>query len=409
MPNYAYRGLDNVGKQVAGQITAEDERTALVRVKAMGVFPTDLKAVRDGKSSGARAFPFTWARVAGGVSSGDLTVFSRQLANLVAGGLPLMRTFAALTEHTENPRLRAALERMQQEIKGGKALWEALDAHAGIFPPLYVSMVKAGEASGQLASVLQWLADYLEKEQARRIQIRSALAYPTLLVTVGSLAVFLLVTLVVPKFVTIFEEFEQALPAPTVVMLSVSSFLSHWWWVIFLGIGSFALGLKAFSRTPGGRLQVDRLKLRAPLFGKLSLKSAVSRFARTTATLLQGGVPLFDSMAIVREVVGNEALARGADQVRTGMSEGESFAVRLREAGVFPPLLTHMAAVGEETGDLESVLLTVANAYDIEVDAALKSIVSLLEPTIIVTVGGVIAFIILAMLLPVFQINLLAG
>jgi len=409
MPSYTYRGLDNVGKPVAGQLTAEDERTALVRVKAMGVFPTDLNAVREGKPSARSISSLAWTRLTKGVSGGDLTVFSRQLANLVAGGLPLMRTFAALTEHTENPRLKAALERMQQDVSGGKALWEALETHAGIFPPLYVSMVKAGEASGQLPTVLQWLADYLEKEHARRIQIRSALAYPTLLVTVGSLAVFLLVTLVVPKFVTIFEEFEQALPMPTVVMLGFSAFVSRWWWCIFLAIGSFVLGLRVYSRTLRGRLQVDRLKLRLPLFGKLGLKTATSRLARTTATLLHGGVPLFDSMAIVREVIGNEELARGADQVRIGMREGESFAARLREAGVFPPLLTHMAAVGEETGNLESVLLTVANAYDIEVDAAVKSIVSLLEPVIIVSVGAVIAFIILAMLLPVFQINLLVG
>jgi len=320
-----------------------------------------------------------------------------------------MRTFFALTEHTENPRLKAALLEMQRDVEGGKALWEALAAHRGIFPPLYVNMVKAGEAGGQLATVLEWLAEYLEKEQARRIQIRSALAYPTLLVTVGSLAVFLLVTLVVPRFVSIFQEFEQALPMPTVVLLGVSGFMAHWWWAILCIVGAVFVGFREYSRNPAGRLRLDLWKLHLPLFGKLALKSAVSRFARTTATLLQGGVTLMDSLSVVREVVGNEILARGVDRVREGMREGESFAGRLRETGVFPPLLTHMVGVGEETGDLQNVLLTVANSYDIEVDAALKSMVSLIEPVIIVTVGGVIAFIILAMLLPVFQINLLGA
>ncbi|MGB9588938.1 MAG: type II secretion system F family protein, partial [Armatimonadota bacterium] len=348
-------------------------------------------------------------KISGRVGSGDLTVFSRQLANLVSSGLPLMRTFVALTEHTENQRLKAALLRIQQEVKAGKALWEALDTHPNIFPSLYVSMVKAGEASGQLASVLQWLADYLEKEQARRVQIRSALAYPTLLVTVGSLAVFMLITLVVPKFVTIFEEFGQALPLPTRIMLALSTLLSHWWWALILVAGGIAFGMKAYARTTAGRLNIDRLKLRVFLLGKLNLKMSVSRFARTTATLLQGGVSLFDAMAIVRNVVGNEVLARGIDLARAGMREGESFATRLRETNVFPPLLTHMAGVGEETGDLQGALTTVANAYDTEVDATLKSIVSLLEPVIIITIGGIIAFIILAMLLPVFQINLMTG
>ena len=411
MPNYTYRGLDGSGKHTTGQMTADDERTALAQIKARGLFPTDLKVARGGQ---VRAEPRTASvlsklATSGRIGAGDLTVFSRQLANLVAGGLPLMRTFAALAEHTENPRLKAVMSRMQQDVRGGKALWEALSSHPKVFPPIYVSMVKAGEASGQLAVALQWLADYSEKEQARRVQIRSALAYPTLLVTVGFAAVFLLVTLVVPKFVTIFEEFEQALPTPTVILLGFSGFVAAWWWLILLAAAGAVVGMRQYARTPGGRLRVDCWKLRAPVFGKLSLKSSVSRFARTTATLLQGGVSLLDSMTVVREVVGNEELARGVDQVREGLREGESFAHRLQEASVFPPLLTHMVGVGEETGDLGSVLLTVANTYDVELDAAIKGLVSLLEPLIIVTVGGLIAFIILAMLLPVFQINLLAG
>ncbi len=404
--------MDSGGRQVAGQVVADDERTAVAQIKGMGLFPVEVRARRDGQGAGSAAQSegaFGGFKLGGGISSSDLTVFCRQLANLVAGGLPLMRTFSALTEHTESPRLRAVMQRMQQDVQSGKALWEALSIHPRIFPPLFVSMVKAGEASGQLSDVLQWLADYQEKDQARRMQIRSALAYPTLLITVGVISVFLLVTLVVPRFVVIFEEFDQALPLPTIIMLGVSDFLTRWWWAIIGAVLGVVVGVKEFGRTPSGRMYVDGWKLRMPLFGKLVLKSAVSRFARTTATLLRGGVPLFDSMVVVREVVGNEVLARGADQVREGMREGESFAGRLKETGVFPPLLTHMVGVGEETGDLQGTLITVANSYDVEVDASLKSLVSLLEPLIIITVGSTIAFIIMAMLLPVFQLNLTSG
>jgi type II secretory pathway component PulF len=270
-------------------------------------------------------------------------------------------------------------------------------------------MVKAGEASGQLSSSLKWLADYLEKEQNRKSQIRSALAYPVLLIVVGTLAVTLLLLFVVPRFVTIFEEFQQALPLPTVILLGISGFLRQYWWAIGLAIAALSSGFKGYMRLPGSQYRLDRLKLSMPLFGKLNMKSAVSRFARTTATLLHGGVSLFDSMAIVREVVGNEVLVRGTDRIRTGMREGESFAERMQNAGVFPPLLTNMAAIGEETGDLRSVLINVADAYDVEVESMLKSLVSLIEPLIIIFVGGTIAFVIMSMLLPIFEMNMSAG
>lgn len=404
MPNYSYRGFDKSGKQTTGQISADDEQSALSRVKSIGIFPTEVKIARLSASSAKRSVIVS---AKSGVRSSDLTIFSRQLANLVRGGLPLMRTFTALTEHTESPNLKAALEQMQQEIKGGKSLWEALEAYPGIFPKLYVNMVKAGEASGQLPSVLQWLADYLDKEQSRKNQIRGALAYPTLLVGVGTITIISLVTFIVPKFVSMFQEFGQALPLPTVMLIGLSKAMIGWWWVILALVFGVVTSAKFYVKTPAGRLLSDRIKLKLPLIGKLNLKSSVSKFARTTATLLQGGVTLFESMNIVRDVIGNEALARGADFVRDGMREGESFAARLKDSGVFPPLLTHMAAVGEETGELQSVLITVADAYDVEVEATLKNLVSLLEPMIIVIIGGVIAFIILAMLLPVFQINMM--
>jgi len=396
---------------VRGELSAEDLQSAIALLKTRAIFPTQVAP------AGATAKPAAAAAPAASTGSlfgnknftTDVTIFTRQLANLVAGGVPLMAGFAALSAHTENPRLRVMLEQMQQDVHGGKTLWEALAVHPQAFPPLYVSMVKAGESSGQLAAVLNWLADYQEKEQARRMQIRSALAYPMLLACFGALAVFLLVVLVVPKFSTMFTEFNQTLPLPTVVLLNTSDFLGHWAWAVVIGIFLLVVGFRRYARTPSGKLRVDRWRLRMPIFSKLLVRSAMSRFARTTATLLKGGVPLLDALGVVRDVLDNEVLALATDHAREGMREGERFAERLQATGVFPSFLTHMIGIGEETGDLQSMLLTVASTYDIEVESSLKSMVSLIEPLIIITVGGIIGFIIFSMLLPIFQINLMGS
>ena len=408
---FTYRGLDNSGKSVRGVLSAEDRQSAMALLKTREIFPTEVAAAAQGAvpTASTVAGQSKPGMFAGRNLTGDVTIFTRQLSTLVAGGVPLMSSFEALTAHTENPRLRTILEQMQQDVKSGKTLWEALEGHPGAFSALYVSMVKAGEASGQLASVLSWLAEYQEKEQARRSQIRGALAYPILLAVAGTLAITLLIMFVVPKFSAMFTEFNQVLPLPTVVLLSISSFIGHWGWTIVLGGILLAVLFSRYAKTPVGRLQVDGWRLRVPLFSKLLVRSAMSRFARTTATLMQGGVPLLSALAVVRDVMGNEVLALATDRAREGMREGERFADRLQQTGVFPPFLTHMIGIGEETGDLHSMLLTVANTYDIEVDSTLKGMVSLIEPLIIIIIGGMIGFIVFSMLLPIFSINLSAG
>lgn len=405
---FTYRGLDETGKAVRGELVAENVHSAAVLLKSQGLFPTEVTAAPE-RAGRAATGGSLWGALSGRDMAADVTILTRQLANLVGGGVPLMSAFTALTAHTENRRLRVVLEHRQEDVRRGKALWEALAASPEIFPQLYVNMVKAGEASGQLAAVLSWLADYREQEQARRLQIRAALAYPTLLVVTGMLAIVLLVTLVVPKFSAMYEEFGQALPLPTVVLLAVAGWLAHWGWALAVGLALTWFGLRRYARTTNGRLKVDRWRLRLPLFGKLLIKTAMSRFARTTAILMQGGVPLLDALAIVRDVLGNKELARATDRAREGMREGERFGARLQETGVFPGFLTHMIGIGEETGDLRNMLVTVADTYDVEVNATLKSLVSLLEPVIIISVGAVMGFIILSMLLPIFQIDLLGG
>ncbi len=322
------------------------------------------------------------------------------------GGLPLLRSFNALIEHTENQRLRAVITDVRNAIQSGISLWEALGQHPRVFPPFYVNMVKAGEASGELQSILLWLADLMETDQRKRSQIRSALAYPVLLLTVGSAAVFFLTTFLIPRFVGLFEELHQALPLATVILLAVSSFLGHWWWAILLGALMIVIATRMYVATPSGRYAWDTFRLRIPLFGKLTMKVSVARLARTLSTLLRGGVPILTALEVVRDVIDNERLARGIDSVRSQVREGTSIAGPLKESGLYPGLLTHMIAVGEETAELDSVLLTVAETYDVEVENSVKALISMLEPAIIIAMAGIIGFIIAAMLLPVFQMNL---
>ena len=406
---FIYRGLDQTGKSVRGELTADDAHGATMQLKSRAIFPTEVMPVKETPSGAAPASSHPFSSLFGRNIAADVAILTRQLANLVSGGVPLMTAFAALTEHTENPRLREVLIQMRDEVNAGKTLWQSLSVHTEIFPPQYINMVKAGESSGQLASVLSWLADYQEKEQSRRMQIRGALAYPTLLVIAGTLAIILLVTLVVPKFTVMFAEFGQALPLPTIILLATTHFLGHWGWVLLVGAVVFIVGLQRYARTPGGRYVVDAWRLRLPLFGKLTMKAAMSRFARTTATLMQGGVTLLEALSVVRDVMDNEVLAQATDRAREGMRAGERFADRLQITGVFPPFLTHMIGIGEETGDLRSMLLTVAGTYDIEVDVTVKELVSLLEPLIIITVGGIIGCIIISMLLPIFSIDLMGS
>jgi type II secretory pathway component PulF len=341
------------------------------------------------------------------VSFQDLTVMTRQLASLVGGGLTLMQSIDALIEHTENERLASALMQIREELRGGGTFAEALTKHPHLFSPLYVSIVRAGEVSGELPRVLNWLADYMEREQTRRTQIRSALAYPILLSIVMVIALSFLLIFLVPRYAALFAEMGQSLPLPTQILLAVSGFLVRWWWAIGLGIVAIVYAYRLVRRTPRGRWVTDAWKLRLPVFGRLHLKSAVGRMARALSVLLLGGVSVLEALAVVRDVVGNEVLAQALDEVRQRVREGERLADHLRRSGVFPPLLTRLAAVGEETGSLPQALTTVADTLDLEVDSSLKALVALLEPALILSLGIVVGFVVISLLMAVFQLNAL--
>ncbi|HID07451.1 MAG TPA: type II secretion system F family protein, partial [Armatimonadetes bacterium] len=358
MPAFQYVALDARGVQVRGELVAESREAVIAQLRQMGHYPLDVRLSQVGEAPARRRRPLRRRRV----SHQDLTIFSRQLSNLVHGGLPLMRCLEALIEHTENPFFVSVLEQVREELRGGSTFWEALEKHPQVFPPLYVSLVRAGETAGQLPSILDWLADYMERQQARIAQIRATMAYPILLLILGSIAVFFLVTFMVPRFQAIFQELGQALPLPTVILLNISHFMAQWWWAMLLGIALIVYLYRRAYATPTGRLILDSWKLRYPIYSRLALKMAVARFARALATLLRGGVPILEALEVVREVVGNEVLATELDKVRNRVREGESIAEHLRARELFPPLLIHMVAVGEEVGNLPDALLTVADA-----------------------------------------------
>lgn len=406
MPTFRFSALRAGGGREGGTIVAEDEKAALRELRAQGLFPSEIRAEGasrlslDSREQGE--VPIGLFRRVG---QADLAVFSRQLADLVQAGLPLLRSLHALTEHTESKVFVEVLTKVSNDVSAGSSLADALAKHPRVFSRVYVSMVRAGEASGQLPEILARLADLAETDRARRSQIMSALTYPIMLVCVGTLAVSLLITFLIPRFRKIFEDLGRTLPVPTQMLMGLSDFIGRWWWALILGIVGLLILYRLWRATPSGRRAVDAWKLRSRLVGKLVQKVIVARFARTFGMLLHGGVDVLTAFDVAREVVGNEVFASALDRCRNRVREGQQIHVPLRETGLFPPVVVHMVALGEETGDMEGVLRSLANTFDREVEHSVRALMSLLEPAIIITLGAIVFFIISAMLLPIFQLN----
>lgn len=402
MPVYAYRGLSADGTAVAGVVDAESPRGARLKLRRTGVFPTD---VSEERAPAGRRAAFAPGALGERVPTHELAALTRQLATLIAAGLPLVEALAALAEQTERGHLRRALVQIREKVTEGRALAEALAEHPRLFSSLYVNMVRAGEASGALDVVLDRLAEYSE-DQARLLgKVRSALTYPAIMLVLGSSILFFLVSYVVPKVTRIFQETQQKLPSLTVALITLSGFTARWWWLMLLLVAAAAVAVRAYARTPLGRERLDRLTLRLPYVGGLVQKLALARFARTLSTLLASGIGLLPALDIVRTVVDNRVIARAIENARDAIREGQSIAPPLRESGVFPPLVVHMVAVGEQSGQLEAMLGKAADAYDNEVENAVSSLTTILEPLMIVFMGLVVLFIVLAILMPIFELN----
>lgn len=401
MPLYAYRGLDTDGRAVGGVVDADSARGARQKLRKTGVFPTALDEERAAPTRASRVFAARAERV----PAAELAAITRQFSTLVAAGLPLVEALGALSEQAERPALSKILAQVRQEVTEGSTLADALAKHPRIFASLYINMVRAGEVSGALHVVLERLADYTENQARLLGKVRSALTYPAIMLLLSGVILFFLLSYVVPKVTRIFQETHQQLPAPTRLLLGVSDFVAAWWWLILLVVAGATAGALRWARTEAGRERVDHWMLAVPYFGKLTQKLAVARFARTLATLLASGIGLLPALDIVKSIVDNRVLTRAIERARDAIREGQSIAPPLRESGLFPPLVVHMVAVGERSGQLEAMLGKAADAYDDEVENAVVALTTILEPIIIVFMGGVVLFIVLAILLPIFELN----
>ncbi len=405
MPIYAYTGLTARGRTVTGVIDADSPKGARLSLRRTGIFPTAISEERATQTASPVGTTSGLTRRFERVPARELALLTRQLATLTRAGLPLVECLGTLIEQMEHAPLKRVLSHVRQQVREGRSLADALQAHPRVFSSIYINMVHAGEESGTLETVLARLADYSEAQARLLRTVQSALTYPLLMVLVASAILVFLLAYVVPQVTRIFSETGQKLPLVTRLLIGLSSFLADYWWMLLIIGAAGMLGGARLLRTSKGREWYDRLLLRLPWVGRLLQRLSVARVARTLSTLLASGVPLLSALGIVTHLVSNTLLRQALEEARASVQEGESLAAPLKRSGLFPALLIQMITVGERSGELEGLLTRAAEAYDEEVATSLARLTSLLEPLTILVMGGVVLFIVLAILLPIFELN----
>jgi general secretion pathway protein F len=402
MPVFIYRAADRRGQTIDGVMEAADARSVVERLHKEAYYP--IRVVPHAERAG-------WFRLgspssSGSIRQGDLLTFTQQLATLFEAGMPLDRALGILEELSTTPRLKTLVGDLLRSVRSGASLSDALAKHhPRPFTRLYINMVRAGEKGGVLEVSLRRLAEFLEARAAFREAIVSALAYPAVITVVGAGAIIFLLTFVIPRFATIFSDLGQAIPLPTQILLAVSGTVQQYWWVIVGVVLAAILAWRIWTGTPEGRVQWDQALLGMPIVGRLTTKIETARFCRTLGTMLKSGVPVLGAMAVVGDMMTNQIVGRWVSRVADAVKRGTTIASALSEHARFPALAVHMVRVGEETGRLEEMLLKVADTFETDVRVELKRVVGLLEPSIILLMGVVVAFIVVAMLMAIFSIN----
>jgi len=406
---YEYKGLNAAGSAENGIIDADNPKSARSKLRKKGVFPTHIEVQKKGATKGSGlSREVDIGKYFERVSAKDIAAMTGQLSTLVGANIPIVEALSALIDQVEKPKLERILRDLREKVNQGATLAEALKDHGEVFPPLYVNMVGAGEQSGALETVLNRLTDYTEAQVALRGKIVTALTYPALMGGVSGLIIIGLFVGVIPRIKRVFDSMDTALPTITQVVIAISDFFIGQWYVpMFLAI-VFVFSFRHWVKTEKGRTQWHSLLLKAPILGNVNRKVAVSRFCRTMSTLLDSGVPILTAVAIVKTVVGNDIIAAAIAGAGQNIAEGQSIAQPLKESGQFPPLVTHMINIGEKTGELEPMLGKVADAYDQEVERTLEGLTSILEPVMIVVMGGIVAVVALSILLPMLNMSAIA-
>ncbi|MGI6458796.1 MAG: type II secretion system inner membrane protein GspF [Candidatus Hydrogenedentales bacterium] len=405
MPKYAYRAMNKEGKESFGIVEAENQALAINDIRQMGLYPTKVYEARKSDERRARKEKGGLSELYfGGTSTKDLVIMTRQLSTLIDAGLPLLRSINVLIAQLKASKLRDILREIRDDIQSGSTFSEGLAKHPKEFDRLYVNMVRAGEVGGMLEVVLQRLATFMERRQALKRRVKSAMVYPVAVLVVAVGIVWFLLSYVVPEFAVIFEDFGASLPWMTQFLIKCGDFARFDWWKVALYLNGTIITIKVLSKFHTVKRISDRVVLRIPLVGDLITKVAVARFSRTLGTLITSGVPILQSLRITRETIGNEVIENAIQKVHDSIKEGDTIAAPLDESKVFPPMVVNMIDVGEETGSLDAMLMKVADIYDAEVEAAVEALLALMEPVMIVVLGIVCGFIVISMYLPIFSL-----
>ena len=409
MPTYQYEAMDHTGREVKDTIDASTQEEAQQLIRQKGFFVTKIAERAKGAAKRGKATKKGGRRkkksfTIGKISTKQLCIFTRQLSTLQDAGLPILRSLKILEGQCKPGVLKNALGDVVEDIESGQTLSEAFAKHPKAFDRLYCNMIKAGEAGGALEAILQRLADFKEKSQSLKRRIKSAMVYPLVVISVACIIVGFILYFIVPKFESIFKDFGVALPVMTVMLIKASNWLIKYFYIAFLTPLFFWIFIKLLYRNKTGAYICDRILLMIPVMGQIAEKSTVARTMRTLGTLVQSGVPILESINIVRDTAGNAVFERAFARIYDSIREGETIAQPLREARIVDDIVVNMIDVGEETGDLDTMLNKIADNYDEEVEALVESLVSLLEPIMIVCLGGIIGFIVIALFLPLITL-----
>jgi len=396
MPYFAYVAVDQAGKQVKNTVEAESEAAVLGRLREQKLHCVEIKEAKKAKASSS----FGKAKL----KPKSVVVFSRQFATMIDAGIPILRCMEILTVQCKDPALKSALEAIFVDVKGGTTLNEAMSRHPAVFSKLYVNMIRAAEVGGILDTILDRLSGFLEYEAEIRGKIKSALMYPVMVLIFSVIMLFALFTFVLPRFKDIFKGMDVKLPMITQKLFDFGDFMQAYWLYMIVFWAAVFFGVKSWGKTPAGKFKLDWIRLKIPVVGELILKMSVARFCRTFGTLLNSGVPMMRSLEIVSETLGNKVLSDAIEATRASIREGNRLSQPMVASGLFPPMVTHMIDIGEESGRLPEMLVKIGDFYDTEVEATVKGLTSMIEPLLIIFMGVIVGFIAISVMTPIFTL-----